>query len=234
VVNGKNIGAVIAAAGAGTRMGISPAKQFLELQGKAVLVHTLEAFERSPVVDLIVVSSRGEDIEAVKSLVGVHNLSKVVHVVEGGAHRQDSVWKGIEKLREHRTDIVLIHDAVRPFVRPELIHSVTLAACEYGAGICAVRSKDTVKVSNGDVFVEATLNRNRAWLAQTPQAFQFDLFCRAYADAASNKFFGTDDAMLVERIGGRVKIVEGSHENIKITTPEDFALAGLIAKSFFK
>jgi 2-C-methyl-D-erythritol 4-phosphate cytidylyltransferase len=234
VLNGKNIGAVIAAAGAGTRMGISPAKQFLELQGKAVLVRTLEAFERSPVVDLIVVSSRGEDIRAVKSLVGVHNLSKVVHVVEGGAHRQDSVWKGIERLSEHGTDIVLIHDAVRPFVRPELIHSVTLAACEYGAAICAIRPKDTVKLSNEDVFIDTTLNRNQAWLAQTPQAFQIDLFCRAYADAVSNKFFGTDDAILVERIGGRVKIVEGSYENIKITTPEDFALAGLIAHSFFK
>lgn len=234
MLNGKNIGAVIAAAGVGTRMGLSPAKQFLELQGKSVLVHTLEAFERSPVVDCIVVSSRVEDIKVVKSLVGAYKLSKVVHIVEGGAHRQDSVWNGIAQLREHRPDIVLIHDAVRPFIRPELIHSVTLAACEYGAAICAVRAKDTVKLSNGDVFIDTTLNRNQAWLAQTPQAFQFDLFCRAHADATSNKFFGTDDAMLVERIGGRVKIVEGSYENIKITTPEDLALAGLIAHSFFK
>lgn len=169
----------------------------------------------------------------VESLVGLHELSKAVHVVEGGVYRQDSVWKGIEKLREHRIDIVLIHDAVRPFIRPELIHSVALAACEYGAAICAVRAKDTLKVSNANAFVETTMNRDQAWLAQTPQAFQFDLFCKAYADAASHNFIGTDDAMLVERIGGKVKIVEGSYENIKITTPEDLALAGLIAQRFF-
>ena len=234
MLEGKNIGVVIAAAGSGTRMGLKQAKQFLELDGKPVLVHSLAAFQRSPVVDHIVVSARREDIETVRSWVTARSLSKVLHIVEGGQQRQDSVWNGIQIMKNHPTDILLVHDAVRPFIDLQLISSVTAAACSFGAAVPGVQLKDTIKSASEEGFVRNTLDRRGIWLIQTPQAFQFHLLWKAYEAAMTNGFYGTDDAALAERCGQKVKIVEGNSMNIKITTPEDFALAEQIARVFFK
>lgn len=229
---GKNIGAIVVAAGAGTRMGTIPAKQFLELEGKPVIVHALGAFQNSPLMDRVVVVCRNEDVKTLEELVSVHRLSKVDRIVGGGPERQDSVWNGIRTFEGRRPEIVLVHDGVRPFVQQKLIRSVTRAAIEAGAAVPGVHSKDTVKASNGGIFVDRTLDRNNIWLVQTPQAFQFDLLYDAYRRALADKFYGTDDAALVERMGKSIRIVEGNHENIKITTPEDLVLAHVIAKTF--
>ncbi|MBI4811536.1 MAG: 2-C-methyl-D-erythritol 4-phosphate cytidylyltransferase, partial [Ignavibacteriales bacterium] len=161
-----------------------------------------------------------------------HRLSKVCSIIQGGAERQDSVWNGLKELAPMNVDLVLIHDAVRPFITQNLIHSVLLAALEYDAAIAALSPRDTVKHSREQNFIEGTYDRKLVWLAQTPQAFRFSLIYDAFEKAFSGNYYSTDDASLVERLGKKVRIVEGFSENIKITTPDDLELAELIVKRF--
>jgi len=234
MLNGQVIGAVVTAAGTGTRMGSETAKQFLELNGKPILVHALAPFQDSVLVDEIVVTTRSEDCLTVRNLVAAHGISKSTIIVGGGPRRQDSVWNGVKALKACRPDIVLVHDAVRPFVRQELIRSVVVAAFKDGAAIPAVRAKDTTKLSDGDGFVGCTLDRELVRLVQTPQAFRFELLYQAFESAIEHGYLGSDEAMLVERLGKKVRIVEGSWENIKITVPEDIAVAEMILSTFFR
>ncbi|MBI4548351.1 MAG: 2-C-methyl-D-erythritol 4-phosphate cytidylyltransferase [Ignavibacteriae bacterium] len=227
---GKTVGVIVPAAGTGSRMGGVPAKQFLDLNGKSILLRTLEHFQRSDVIDLVVVIAGESEMDATRGIVSTYGLSKVVTVTRGGVERQDSVWNGLQLITKHTVDIVMIHDAVRPFISQDLIESVIAAAVKHGAAVPAVSPKDTIKLTNGELFVQSTLERNHLWIIQTPQAFQFPLLRQAFEKAQAENFYGTDDASLVERLGKKVKIVPGSYDNIKITTPEDLELAELIAK----
>jgi 2-C-methyl-D-erythritol 4-phosphate cytidylyltransferase/2-C-methyl-D-erythritol 2,4-cyclodiphosphate synthase len=222
--------AIIPAGGAGLRLGSSIAKQYLLLDGVPVLARTLKIFQQAKVIDEIVLVVPEDDLISVKKqLLDKYDLTKVRAIVAGGKERQDSVRNGFLAIAD-RCDVVLIHDGVRPLLTEEMINQVVAAAKIDGASSIGVKVKDTVKQTADTDLVEATLPRNNLWLTQTPQAFAFDILQKAYAAAVSDKFYGTDDASLVERIGGKVKMIAGSHENIKITTPEDL----IIAEAFLK
>ena len=227
--NRLSCGVVIPAAGRGTRMDAALPKQFMELEGKSILLRSIEHFQSSPEVDWIVIPAAREDIGKVEETVRACRLSKV-SVVQGGEKRQDSVWNGIQALKNRDPGIVLIHDAVRPFITQQLIQSLLLELADHDSAIVAVPVKETTKLADEQQIVTSTPDRKFLWNVQTPQAFRFPVLLRAYEAAYSERYYSTDDAGLVERIGGKVKIVPGSYDNIKITTPEDFELARLIVR----
>lgn len=224
--------AVIPAAGAGVRMGTGLAKQFLELEGRPLLAVTLENFEKCAAVDgivLVVPADRVAHCE--EQIVGPYGLSKVKAVVAGGKRRQDSVRRGLEATGGE-FDLVLIHDGVRPFVHPEFIARIIHAAHQRRAVIPVLPLKETVKeIEEGDRVVR-TLERKALRLVQTPQAFRYDDLVMAHRRAAGENWEEmTDDALLLERLGIPITVVEGSEENIKVTTPYDLELARFILRS---
>ncbi len=224
--------AIIPAAGIGSRMQANRAKQMIELAGVPLLVHTLRRFEECDCIDQVILVLQPNLTSEVLALISRHNLTKIVRVVAGGAERQDSIYRGLQVIREEVADIVAVHDAVRPFVRPEEIQAVVERARSTGAALMAVPATDTIKqVKSGRV--QRTLDRRRIYLAQTPQAFRFSVIRQAYERAYADGFMATDDSQLVERTGQRVSIVEGSPINIKITRPFDLKLAEVIHSEFF-
>jgi 2-C-methyl-D-erythritol 4-phosphate cytidylyltransferase len=225
MIDGKSIGVVIPAAGQGRRMGGATAKQFLLLGDRPVLVRTVQRFDSSPVVDEIVLAVAESECNAVRALCEPYAFAKLRAVVPGGAERQDSVLCGLASLG---TDIVLVHDAVRPFASHGLIEAVALEAIRSGAAVAAVRAKETIKIADGAGKVLSTPDRASLWVAQTPQGFASALLREAFSQAAREGFLGTDDASLVERLGVAVTLVEGEYDNIKITTPEDLEWAARI------
>jgi 2-C-methyl-D-erythritol 4-phosphate cytidylyltransferase len=224
--------AIIPAAGHGRRMASATAKQFLELAGEPILVHTLRRFESCPAIDAVVVAVPEGAASGFLQLAARIGLRKLVRVVPGGAERQESVARALAVVRAETAGVVAVHDGVRPFVEPERIEAVVRRAEEAGAAILAVRATDTVKEVD-ELGVVRTLERERIALAQTPQAFRYAWLRDAYERAAREKWEVTDDASLVERAGHRVEIVEGSSLNIKITRPEDLSLAELIHAEHF-
>lgn len=221
--------AIIPAAGAGRRMGKETPKLLLTLGGRPVLAHTLSAFERASLVEGVVVVASESTLDACRrEVVERFGLRKVSALVLGGAERQDSVRAGLEAVRG-RAEIVVVHDGARPFVTPRLIDASVEQCRRSGGVVVAVPVKDTVKVAEDGRVVE-TLDRSRLWAAQTPQTFPFDLLYDAHSRALAEGFRGTDEASLVERGGGTVTLLEGSYDNIKITTPEDIALGEMILK----
>lgn len=235
---------IIPAAGLGTRMasaakGKKPAatKQFTELGGVPILIHTLRRFAESPEVSEIYIALRGNEIEGFRARLEKEAkdiLRKKIRLVEGGEHRQHSVANAIASVAASDDDIVLVHDAVRPFVTEEIIRDVIRAAEKYGAAIAALPAVDTVKqverTSDGALIV-ATIPRERVVLAQTPQGFRYGVLKKAFDEAAADGFVGTDEASLVERSGHAVAVVMGSARNLKITTPADMELAEFFLKS---
>lgn len=221
---------IIPAGGAGQRFKSHVAKQYLLLDALPVLVHTLKVFQDSPVVDEIILVLPQDDVVHVRQdLIEKYGMSKVVAVVAGGRERQDSVKNGLDAIQGN-AGLVIVHDAVRPFVTDQMIGRVVDAARACGAAATGVQVKDTVKATKDDRMIQSTVPRENLWLAQTPQAFRFDILKDAYRKAYEENFYGTDDAALVERTGQEVKMVEGSYDNIKITTREDM----LIAEAFMK
>ncbi len=223
--------ALIPAGGSGRRLQTGVAKQYLILEGLPVLVRSLRVFEQAPVVDEVIVVVPQADIEFVrKELVKHYNLRKVAEVLAGGAERQDSVRNGLAII-DDTCGIVLVHDGVRPFVTVDMINDVVAAARNDQAAAIGVAVKDTVKETREDGFVTKTVPRSSLWLAQTPQAFKCNILQDAYRSAQKDNYHGTDDASLVERIGIKVKMIAGSYENLKITTPEDLIIAEALLKS---
>ena len=220
--------AIIPAAGSGTRMGGKVKKQFALLDGKPVLVFTLQRFEHCPDVDEIVVVVPESDLVETEALLSRYRIHKVSKTVVGGPKRQDSVNNALTRITPGDSDIILVHDAVRPFLEYRKITQVVKACREYDAAVLAVQPKDTIRRSAGGGFFDQTVDRNALWLVQTPQAFKARLLMRAFEQAIKDKFYSTDEAALVERLGVRARIVEGSYDNIKITTQEDLDLGTLI------
>lgn len=219
---------IIVAAGSGKRMGANIPKQFLPLCGRPILSHTIAAFERSPDTDEIIIVTNAENVEYVKNEIAAP-YKKVKKVVCGGSERQYSVFNGLREISAG-CETVLIHDGVRPFVTPECIKNIIEETKLYGCCVLAVPVKDTIKVCDKDGFIESTPDRACLWQAQTPQAFKYDIILRAHRQAQEDGFLGTDDSMLTERLGYKTKVVSGSYENIKITTPEDMEIGERIAK----
>ncbi len=225
----KNI-AIIPAGGLGRRMGCDLFKQYLVLDDVPVLVHTLSKFEQASTIDDVILVVPEDYVEySRRAIVQKYDLSKVGNVLAGGKERQDSVKRGID-IVDDSTDIVVIHDGVRPLVSEELISVSVAAALEDGAVVLGVPVTDTVKSVDGEGFIERTVDRKSLWSAQTPQAFRRDIIKKAYEKAYDDNFYGTDDASLVERIGINVRMIMGSYDNIKITTPEDIVVGEEIIK----
>lgn len=234
------IAVILPAAGLGTRMGKGSAektgtsrKQFMLLEGSPILIHTVRKFAASSRVSEIVVAVRAEDLEWVREVLAGEFSGPRVRVVEGGDSRQQSVEKALAALAPD-TDLVAVHDAVRPFIDLETIHKAFDEAAETGAAIVAVPAVDTVKqVTRGtsQVRVRATLPREKLVMAQTPQVFRYDLITRAFESARADGFIGTDESSLVERLDVEVSVVMGTDRNIKITKPGDMDLANAFLRS---
>jgi 2-C-methyl-D-erythritol 4-phosphate cytidylyltransferase len=217
------VGAIIAAAGFGRRMKTDRPKQLLALNGTPILVHTIRKFDGCPAITYIIVTAPRESSEEVTDLVNSAGFKKSVTVIEGGERRQDSIAMGLQQLHPG-TDIVAVHDGVRPFVSIEDIENVVRQAAQSGAAILGVPIVDTVKQAERE-FVESTLTREHLILAQTPQVFRTEILQQAFERAATDEYYGTDESSLVERLGHPVAIVRGSERNIKITRPSDLTLA---------
>jgi 2-C-methyl-D-erythritol 4-phosphate cytidylyltransferase len=220
----KNL-AIIPAAGAGVRMGGETPKQFLSLEGVPILVHTLRKFALADSIDSIIVGLRPDDLARARAEIEREHFRKPVRLAEGGATRQQTVASALAHAPAS-TEIVVVHDAVRPFVSPGLIRQVVEAASQYGAAILGIPSVDTVKQVERQTIL-GTIPRERIVLAQTPQAFRYEIFKEAFDRALADGYEGTDEASLVERLGQNVIVLLGSDRNIKITKPSDLPLARL-------
>lgn len=223
--------AIIPAAGLGLRMGGAVRKQFLPLGGLPLLVHSLRVFQSSRVIDSVILAVPEEDVQYCRTeIIGVHGFTKVTYVVAGGRERQDSVRQALAVV-DQNVRLVVIHDAVRPFVTDAMVRQIVEAASADGAAIIALPMRDTVKQVGADHLIERTIDRKALWLAQTPQAFRRDWLEEAHRKAESEGLIATDDAFLLEWMGHPVRVVEGSGENIKVTRPEDLVIGEAILAS---
>jgi len=213
----------IPAGGLGARFGSRTPKQFLTIQRVPVVTRTVRWFTRYPGVAAVAVAAPEAHVERTRRALAALARRVPLAVVPGGPTRQDSVWLALQAVPDD-VEIVVVHDAVRPLITPDLIASVVRAAVEHGAAICALPIAETVKRVRNEV-VEATLDRSELWAVQTPQAFRAALLREAHEKARRDGVVGTDDAMLVERLGHAVRVVRGLAENVKITTPEDLRRA---------
>lgn len=224
------VGVIVAAAGQGSRVGGNIKKQYLLIGDKPVLAHTLMAVSSSNLVDEIVVVVGESEIEYCrKNIIAAYKIDKISCVVKGGGERQQSVFEGLLSLKG-KCGIVAVHDGARPFVTAGMLDESIRKAYEYDAAACAVSVKDTIKVVDKNRWIVDTPDRSQLYAVQTPQTFKFDLIFRAHIKALREGYTGTDDTVLVERMGTRVKIFNGSYENIKITTPEDLYIAEAMNK----
>ena len=219
---------VLPAAGSGKRMGAGQNKLFLQLAGKPILAHTLLVFEQDPNCTGIWIAVKDEERDVVQALLKEHRISKVKGLPTGGQERQHSVHSCIKQMKN--VNIVLVHDAARPFITEPIIKQLAETAYFQGAAIAGVRVKDTMKVVR-DGIIEETIDRELLWSIQTPQAFRFNLLAEAEDVAEKIGFLGTDEAMLVERLGHKIHIVESSYENVKMTTKEDLLFGEAILAS---
>lgn len=223
--------AIIPAAGSGIRMESNRAKQFLSLHGKPILVLAVEPFQESTVSSVVLVVPPNDVEYCKKEIVDRFGLTKVGKIVPGGKRRQDSVRLGLEAT-EGKYDLVLIHDGVRPLTEKEIIERVIKEAMVNRAVITALPARETVKEVNDLRHVVKTYNRERVWMVQTPQAFRYKDILNAHQKALEEGWEeATDDALLVERSGVTVKVIEGSEKNIKVTTPHDLELARFLLRS---
>ena len=222
-------GVVIVAPGTGSRMKMGINKQFIKLEGKEIIAYTIEKFyNNSNIEDIVVVVKEDESEFFKKEILDKYNF-KNIKIAYGGKERQDSVYNGL-KLLDKKCDVVLIHDGARPFVSDKIIYNCIEEVKEHKAIVVGVPVKDTIKIIDNDKNIVDTPNRSVLWAVQTPQTFDYNILIDAYKDAFKSGFYGTDDAMLVERIGYKVKMVEGSYNNIKITTQEDLSVGSQILK----
>ncbi|MBN1930646.1 MAG: 2-C-methyl-D-erythritol 4-phosphate cytidylyltransferase [Desulfobacterales bacterium] len=228
------VSAIIVAAGKGIRMNTRLRKQYLAVAGRPILMHTLCVFDDCKLINRIVLVIPEDDFDFChKNILSSLKLQHEIKLVHGGQQRQDSVYNGISALehREKTDHIVVIHDGVRPFVHPERLKACIMGARDFGACILGIPVWDTLKSVTGAGYIHTTFERDSVWLAQTPQAFQYDLIKAAHENAKQEGFKGTDDASLVERLGEKVKMINGTRSNIKITTEEDLSFARVMCGS---
>lgn len=222
--------AVILAAGSATRMKADQNKAFISIDGIPILARTLMVFDEADFVDEIILVSKAEEVDNIRANIVNHYVKKKeVRIIVGGKERQDSVFNALENIDEREKVLVAIQDGARPFVKECWVYESLRAAMEFDGAAVGVASKDTIKIVENGIIKE-TLDRTKLLNVQTPQSFRLEIIKKAYKRGYSDQVKATDDSMLVERIGGRVKCIEGSYDNIKITTPEDLFLAENILK----
>lgn len=223
-----NYTVVLPAAGSGKRMKADKNKLLLELFGKPIFLYTLEVFEQDPQCEAIWLAVKADERPIIEQYVTDSGITKVRGYAEGGIERQDSVRACLEAIPP--CEVVLVHDAARPFISREVIGRLVAAATESGAAIAGVPVKDTIKKAASGIIQE-TVDREALWMIQTPQAFTYDLILKAARTAAQDGFQGTDEAMLVERLNLPVQIIESTYENVKMTTPDDLIYGKAILES---
>lgn len=217
---------IIVAGGSGSRMNMNINKQFIKINEKEVIAHTIDKFYKNEYIDEIILVVKEDEIDYFnKNIINKYGY-KNIKIALGGKERQDSVYNGL-KIVDKNCDMVLVHDGARPFVSKEIIKKAVTETKK--ASVIGVRVKDTIKVVNNNEII-STPNRNTLWAIQTPQTFKYDLLKIAYEKAYEENFYGTDDSSLVENLGEKVNIIDGSYENIKITTKEDLNMAYQIIK----
>ena len=221
------LSAIVVAAGLGRRLKTATPKPLVKIGNFPAITYSLKIFDQHPKIDEIIVVVNAKNQRAIIQLISKYSFKKIKSFVLGGKLRQDSVYNGIKMISEN-SDWVLIHDSARPFIGRQAISRVILAAKKTGAAILAVRPKATIKFAQKNNIVKNTLDRNGLWEVQTPQVFKKELILQAYKKYGKSRV--TDDSALVEKLGVKVSIVQGSYENIKITTAEDLLFAGLIAE----
>jgi 2-C-methyl-D-erythritol 4-phosphate cytidylyltransferase len=226
--------ALIAAAGKSKRMNTKISKPYIPVFRKPILAYTIDKFERCKLINKIylIINKEEKDL-CYNNIILKYSFLKVQELISGGDSRQDSVYNGLKAL-DSNTDIVVIHDGARPLVKETLIQDSIKAAQKYGSAIAAIPVKDTVKKCRRDFFINRTLKREEIWRAQTPQTFKYDIIISAYYQAYEENFRATDDSAVVEKYGHKVKIIIGSEENIKITTPFDIIMVENFIKKGFK
>lgn len=224
------VSVIIAAAGMSNRMGSKINKQFIAIDNKPILVHTIEKFEHCKYIDEIIIVSKEEEVDYCrKEIVRKYGFKKVSKIIRGGKERQDSIYNGLLAINES-TDIVLTHDGARPFIKDKHIEDGIKGVIDHGACVIGVPVKDTIKVVNDEDSVHHTPKRSLLWAAQTPQCFWTHLLKKGYEHAIKEGIVGTDDSSLVEKMGHEIKMIMGSYDNIKITTPEDLIIAESLSK----
>ncbi len=223
------VSAIIVAAGGSVRMGIADSKQFLPLLGRPAIEYTLQAFQKCNLIREIIVVCREQDMERIRQIADENGFSKVTRLVPGGASRADSVRNGISAADDN-SDYYAIHDGARPLITVEEIERVTEAAFETGAATLGTAVTDTIKLVNDCNVIESTPVRSQLRAVQTPQVFEKELYSFALENAGKNLVDFTDDCALIEHMGGEVEVVEGSKENIKLTTPVDVIIAESILR----
>jgi len=218
----KGTAAIVLAGGSGRRMNSDTKKQYIKIQGKPLIFYALNAFERSNVETVVLVTSPGEEDFCRKNIVEKYKFDKVKTIVSGGKERYNSVFNGLKALKN--VDYVLIHDGARPFITTDIISRTIESVKKYKACAVGMPTKDTIKIADEDGFVDSTPNRSTVWNIQTPQAFEYNLVFDSYSKFFEHEYEMeiTDDAMVVEyHSNAKVKLIEGSYSNIKITTAED-------------
>ena len=228
--NKKFTSAIIVAGGSSLRMAGDETKQMMQICGIPVVVRSLLAFQNCSRINEIIVSAKEDEIDIYENFKEQYGISKLTKVVSGGATRQESALRGFDAISD-KADFVAIHDAARCLIKPEEIENILDAAIKYGAASASVSVSDTVKIVDKNGFAERTEDRVFVKLAQTPQIFLKNLYCAAAYTAKEEGFSATDDNMLVERIGYKIKMVECSKSNIKITYPDDVIMAEMIIKN---
>jgi 2-C-methyl-D-erythritol 4-phosphate cytidylyltransferase/2-C-methyl-D-erythritol 2,4-cyclodiphosphate synthase len=226
------IAVIIAAAGSGTRMGSGIPKQYREIGGKSILARTVHAFDSNVYIDQIFVVTNQDYIDSTTQLLCHEGFKKVRGIIPGGAHRQDSIFQALKEIPQ-KVDLVLVHDGARPFIQEEIINALIAGAFLHGAAAVAVPAKDTIKVAEEGVFTN-TPDRSSLYYVQTPQGFHRKILLEAYESAMERKYYGTDDSVLVEKLGKKVYLVKGDYNNIKITTIEDLIVGEAILESMSK
>jgi 2-C-methyl-D-erythritol 4-phosphate cytidylyltransferase len=224
--------AIVLAGGKGKRMESSLPKQYINLNGKPILYYALNQFQKSDIIDEIILVTGKDEIEYCKeNIVTRYSMNKVKNIIEGGAERYNSVYNGLQII--HQCSYVFIHDGARPFIENEVIHNLYTCVKEYKACAVGVMAKDTVKIADDKGYILNTPNRNNVWMIQTPQVFEWNIIKKAYELLMNSNCNNiTDDAMVVENmLNHKVKLVQGNYENIKVTTPSDLLIATAFLES---
>lgn len=222
--------AIIPSGGLGKRANAPLPKQYLQFNGKELIAYTLQVLQSSSLIDEIVVAAQNTYFELLESIKRNFGLTKFNLLVEGGEERQFSVHNAVRALNANDEDLILVHDAVRPLVSKEIIYSAIQQAKEFGAAVVAIKAKDTLL--KGNDYVSEYLDRSEVYYVQTPQVFKYKVLLEALQKAKEENYVGTDESMLVYKLGHKIKIVNGSVLNFKVTTDEDIRLLSMILKSF--
>lgn len=212
---------IIPASGMGNRFGLKTPKQFYKIDGKEILIHTLNRFNAVKGIKSIFISTKEEYIDTIQSLIKKYKIKNVKKVLVGGEYRQDSVYNALMEIKANNNDRIIVHDAVRPFVSKSLIKNLMVESINKDCVIPALRLTDTIKLTNEKSFVVSTISRDNLWSVQTPQIFNYHKLIKSFKKMKQSGFIGTDEASLMEYAGYKVKVIEGETTNIKITTRKD-------------